>query len=140
MPRGVGIPKRDWTRQLMEAVSRCPEMSPSEARKSLISKQPFEENLQAIHVARDMTFLGHHHCRFYCIQQIIHFSYLNSLNITLATLRSYVLPRFPKGSPWRPIFTKNQEVLWNYIDGPDPCGNLSKLDLLSSSAQSYHPL
>ncbi|VUZ40861.1 unnamed protein product [Hymenolepis diminuta] len=37
MPRGVGIRKRDWTRNLLEAISRCPEMSPSEARKNLIT-------------------------------------------------------------------------------------------------------
>uniref|UniRef100_A0A0R3WJI4 MyTH4 domain-containing protein n=1 Tax=Hydatigena taeniaeformis TaxID=6205 RepID=A0A0R3WJI4_HYDTA len=37
MPRGVGIRKREWTRQLLDAVSKCPEMTPAEARKNLIT-------------------------------------------------------------------------------------------------------
>uniref|UniRef100_A0A5K3EUU6 Myosin motor domain-containing protein n=2 Tax=Mesocestoides corti TaxID=53468 RepID=A0A5K3EUU6_MESCO len=37
MPRGVGIRKREWTRHLLDAVARCPEMTPAEARKSLIA-------------------------------------------------------------------------------------------------------
>ncbi|CDS42665.1 myosin XV [Echinococcus multilocularis] len=36
MPRGVGIRKREWTRQLLDAVAKCPEMTPAEARKNLI--------------------------------------------------------------------------------------------------------
>lgn len=39
MPRGVGIRKREWTRQLLDAVAKCPEMTPAEARKNLISER-----------------------------------------------------------------------------------------------------